>query len=163
VPADVAAGVPQTALAAVTAAWRSAQVDHVAVPLGIVSGIVGGLGYNRFSGVKPPEYLAFFGGRRFVPIISGLAGVALAGLLGASLGSINAGANAASQAALASGGVGLFIFGLLNRLLLVTGLHHILNNIAWFVLGDFHGTTGDLRRFFAGDPTAGAFMSGFSR
>jgi PTS system N-acetylglucosamine-specific IIC component len=59
--------------------------------------------------------------------------------------------------------VGLFIFGLLNRLLLVTGLHHILNNIAWFVLGDFHGTTGDLRRFFAGDPTAGAFMSGFSR
>jgi PTS system N-acetylglucosamine-specific IIC component len=61
VPADVAAGVPQTALAAVTAAWRSAQVDHVAVPLGIVSGIVGGLGYNRFSGVKPPEYLAFFG------------------------------------------------------------------------------------------------------
>jgi PTS system N-acetylglucosamine-specific IIC component len=62
---------------------------------------------------------------------------------------------------LASGGVGLFIFGLLNRLLLVTGLHHILNNIAWFVLGDFHGTTGDLRRFFAGDPTARAFMSGF--
>ena len=161
VPADVTAGVPRTALAAVTVAWRSAQLDHIAVPLGIVSGIVGGLGYNRFSGVKPPEYLAFFGGRRFVPIISGLAGVALAGLLGASLGSINAGANAASQAALASGGVGLFIFGLLNRLLLVTGLHHILNNIAWFVLGDFHGTTGDLRRFFAGDPTAGAFMSGF--
>ena len=50
---------------------------------------------------------------------------------------------------------------LLNRLLIVTGLHHILNNIAWFILGDYHGTTGDLKRFFAGDPTAGAFMSGF--
>ncbi len=161
VPADVVAGVAKTALPAVTAAWRSAQVDHVAVPLGIVSGIIGGIGYNRFSTVKPPEYLAFFGGRRFVPIISGVAGVALAGLLGASLASINAGANAASEAALASGGIGLFIFGTLNRLLLVTGLHHILNNIAWFVLGDYHGTTGDLRRFFAGDPTAGAFMSGF--
>jgi N-acetylglucosamine PTS system EIICBA or EIICB component len=49
----------------------------------------------------------------------------------------------------------------LNRLLLVTGLHHIINNIAWFVVGDFQGTTGDLRRFFAGDPSAGAFMSGF--
>ncbi|KPF54627.1 PTS N-acetyl-D-glucosamine transporter [Novosphingobium sp. AAP1] len=161
VPADVVAGVAKAALPAVTAAWRSAQVDHVAVPLGIVSGIIGGIGYNRFSTVKPPEYLAFFGGRRFVPIISGVAGVALAGLLGASLASINAGANAASEAALASGGIGLFIFGTLNRLLLVTGLHHILNNIAWFVLGDYHGTTGDLRRFFAGDPTAGAFMSGF--
>ncbi|MCW1988351.1 UNVERIFIED_ORG: PTS system N-acetylglucosamine-specific IIC component [Sphingomonas sp. R1F5B] len=161
VPADVVAGVAKAALPAVTAAWRSAQVDHVAVPLGIVSGIIGGIGYNRFSTVKPPEYLAFFGGRRFVPIISGVAGVALAGLLGASLASINAGANAASEAALASGGIGLFIFGTLNRLLLVTGLHHILNNIAWFVLGDYHGTTGDLRRFFAGDATAGAFMSGF--
>ena len=46
-------------------------------------------------------------------------------------------------------------------LLIVTGLHHILNNVAYFIVGDWHGTTGDLRRFFAGDPSAGAFMSGF--
>ena len=50
---------------------------------------------------------------------------------------------------------------MLNRLLIVTGLHHILNNIAWFIVGDYHGATGDLNRFFAGDPTAGAFMAGF--
>jgi PTS system N-acetylglucosamine-specific IIC component len=43
----------------------------------------------------------------------------------------------------------------------VTGLHHIINNIAWFLLGDYHGATGDMKRFFAGDPSAGAFMSGF--
>jgi len=49
----------------------------------------------------------------------------------------------------------------LNRVLIVTGLHHIINNIAWFLLGDFNGVTGDLKRFFAGDPSAGAFMSGF--
>ena len=49
---------------------------------------------------------------------------------------------------------------MLNRLLIVTGLHHILNNIAWFLLGDYGGVTGDLNRFFAGDPTAGAFMTG---
>jgi PTS system N-acetylglucosamine-specific IIC component len=60
-----------------------------------------------------------------------------------------------------SGNFGLFAYGVLNRLLIVTGLHHILNNIAWFIIGDFHGTTGDLKRFFAGDPTAGAFMAGF--
>jgi PTS system N-acetylglucosamine-specific IIC component len=45
--------------------------------------------------------------------------------------------------------------------LIVTGLHHILNNFAWFIVGDYHGATGDLKRYFAGDPTAGAFMSGF--
>ena len=50
---------------------------------------------------------------------------------------------------------------MLNRVLIVTGLHHILNNVAWFLLGDFDGVTGDLKRFFAGDPSAGAFMSGF--
>jgi len=161
VPADVGAGLADAVRPAVVAAWRHGQIDRVAVPLGIVSGIIGGLGYNRFSGVKPPEYLAFFGGRRFVPIVSGLAGVGLAGLVGSGLAALNAAVNAASGAVLASGWLGLFVYGLLNRLLLVTGLHHILNNIAWFVLGDYHGTTGDLRRFFAGDPAAGAFMSGF--
>jgi PTS system N-acetylglucosamine-specific IIC component len=45
--------------------------------------------------------------------------------------------------------------------LIVTGLHHIANNFAWFILGDYNGATGDLKRFFAGDPSAGAFMSGF--
>jgi len=49
----------------------------------------------------------------------------------------------------------------LNRVLIVTGLHHIINNIAWFLLGDYNGTTGDLKRFFAGDPSAGTFMAGF--
>lgn len=161
VPPEVAAGLPDAAKDAVSAAWRTARIDRISVPLGIVSGIVGGLGYNRFSGFRPPEYLAFFGGRRFVPIVSGLGGVIIAGAVGASFGWIDSAVDATSRAALASGSFGLFAYGALNRLLLVTGLHHILNNIAWFVLGDYHGTTGDLRRFFAGDPSAGAFMSGF--
>src|SRR5260370_24022016 len=67
----------------------------------------------------------------------------------------------ASHAILGAGSIGLFAYGLLNRILIVTGLHHILNNFAWFILGDYHGATGDLNRFFAGDPSAGAFMSGF--
>ena len=62
--------------------------------------------------------------------------------------------------------LGLFIYGLLNRILLVTGLHHILNSLVWFVFGSYPGpdgkaVTGDLHRFFAGDPTAGSFMTGF--
>jgi hypothetical protein len=161
VPADVAAAMPAAAKAALEGAWRDAQIARLAVPIGIISGIIGGVGYNRFSTVRPPDYLAFFGGRRFVPIVAGFCGVALAGLVGASFSAIDHGVDLLSRAALASGGVGLFVYGTLNRLLLVTGLHHILNNIAWFVLGDYHGATGDLRRFFAGDPNAGAFMSGY--
>lgn len=161
VPADVVAGVAEAARGAVQGAWRQGQIGRVAVPLGIVSGMIGGLGYNRFSGFRPPDFLAFFGGKRFVPIIAGACGVVLAALVGFSHDAINAGVDGASRAALGSGAFGLFAYGLLNRLLLVTGLHHILNNIAWFVLGDYHGVTGDLRRFFAGDPGAGAFMSGF--
>jgi hypothetical protein len=49
------------------------------VPVGIASGLIGGVFYNRFSTFKLPEYLAFFSGRRFVPIISGLAGLLIAG------------------------------------------------------------------------------------
>jgi N-acetylglucosamine PTS system EIICBA or EIICB component len=71
------------------------------------------------------------------------------------------GMDATSQAILGAGSLGLFAYGVLNRILIVTGLHHILNNFAWFIVGDYHGATGDLKRFFAGDPTAGAFMSGF--
>lgn len=59
------------------------------------------------------------------------------------------------------GALGVGIFGLLNRLLLPLGLHHILNNMVWMVFGEFAGKTGDMNRFFAGDPSAGAFMTGF--
>jgi PTS system N-acetylglucosamine-specific IIC component len=61
----------------------------------------------------------------------------------------------ASRAIVGSGELGLLVYGFLNRILIVTGLHHILNNIAWFVIGDFHGATGDLNRFFADDPPPG--------
>jgi PTS system N-acetylglucosamine-specific IIC component len=74
---------------------------------------------------------------------------------------VERGMDALSHAVIESGSIGLFIYGVLNRLLIVTGLHHILNNVAWFIVGDYHGVTGDLKRFMAGDPSAGAFMSGF--
>lgn len=161
VPADVLAGVPDAAQGLVTAAWKSAAIAKLQVPIGIAAGLIGGLFYNRFSTFKLPDYLAFFGGRRFVPIIAGVAGLAIALLLGTTYGAVNAGVDALSTGVVAAGGWGLFAFGVLNRLLLVTGLHHILNNVAYFVVGEYAGKTGDLSRFFAGDPTAGGFMSGF--
>ncbi|MFD1034474.1 N-acetylglucosamine-specific PTS transporter subunit IIBC [Sphingomonas hankookensis] len=161
VPADVTAGFNEATAATLSAAWKVKAFAKLDVPIGIVSGLIGGSFYNRFATIKVPEYLAFFGGRRFVPIVSGLAGIAIAVVVGLSFSGISAALDLTSRGLVASGSIGLFGFGLLNRLLLVTGLHHILNNVAWFVLGDFNGTTGDLRRFFAGDPTAGAFMAGY--
>jgi N-acetylglucosamine-specific phosphotransferase system IIBC component len=161
VPADATAGLTGGAVDLASAAWRTKAVARLDVPVGILSGLVGGLFYNRFSTIKLPEYLAFFGGRRFVPIVSGLAGLLLAAIVGLGFGALSTGIDQLSFAIARSGAIGLFLFGLLNRLLLVTGLHHLINNIAWFVIGDYHGSTGDLRRFFAGDPTAGDFMAGF--
>jgi PTS system N-acetylglucosamine-specific IIC component len=131
------------------------------IPVGLLSGIIAGVGYNRFSDITLPSYLSFFGGRRFVPIVSGLAGLILGAVLGYAWPFLERAMDATSHAILGAGSFGLFAYGVLNRLLIVTGLHHILNNFAWFIVGDYHGATGDLKRFFAGDPTAGAFMSGF--
>jgi PTS system N-acetylglucosamine-specific IIC component len=143
------------------AAWKVKQLAKLSVPAGILSGVTAGMLYNRFSDIKLPEYLAFFGGRRFVPIVAGAAGLVGALLFGLGFPYLESGIDQLSRWVVESGNFGLFAYGFLNRLLIVTGLHHILNNIAWFIIGAFHGTTGDLKRFFAGDPAAGAFMAGF--
>jgi N-acetylglucosamine PTS system EIICBA or EIICB component len=143
------------------AAWQAKEIAKLSVPAGILSGITAGLLYNRFANIKLPDYLAFFAGRRFVPIVAGLAGILGAVLFGYGFPWFEGGVDTLSRWVVGAGPVGLFVYGTLNRLLLITGLHHILNNIAWFLLGDFHGATGDLKRFFAGDPTAGSFMAGF--
>jgi PTS system N-acetylglucosamine-specific IIC component len=143
------------------AAWRAKEIAKLSVPAGIFSGIAAGLLYNRFSNIKLPDYLAFFGGRRFVPIAAGFVGLVGAAAFGFGFPWFEAGVDNLSRWVVGAGAIGLFLYGFLNRILLVTGLHHILNNLAWFLLGDFHGKTGDLNRFFAGDPTAGSFMAGF--
>src|SRR6202795_2337135 len=137
------------------------SLAKLSIPVGLLSGVIAGVAYNRYSNITLPSYLSFFGGRRFVPIVSGVAGLLLAALVGYAWPFLERGMDATSQAILGAGSLGLFAYGVLNRILIVTGLHHILNNFAWFILGDYHGATGDLKRFFAGDPTAGAFMSGF--
>ena len=143
------------------AAYKDAAVAKMSVPVGLSCGIMSGMFYNRFADIRLPNYLAFFAGKRFVPIVSGFGAFGLAAAFGFGWPGLEAGMNALSEGVVAAGGGGLFVYGVLNRLLIITGLHHILNNIAWFIVGDFEGVTGDLRRFFAGDPQAGAFMTGF--
>ena len=149
------------AAALAAAANKARQLGRLSVPAGIVSGVIGGWLYNRYGGIQLPPYLAFFGGRRFVPIASGVVGLPMAFLFGHGFPLLQGGMNVLSQSVVRSGELGLFVYGVLNRILIVTGLHHILNNVAWQLLGEYHGVTGDLNRFFKGDPTAGAFMTGF--
>lgn len=150
-----------TAGTGVIAQLDAKAVSKLSVPIGILCGIASGALYNRYYDIKLPDYLAFFGGRRFVPIAAGFAALLIAGAFGLAWPGLVAGMDAVTRAVVEAGGLGLFVYGVLNRLLIVTGLHHILNNVAWFILGEFAGKTGDLNRFFAGDPSAGAFMSGF--
>jgi N-acetylglucosamine PTS system EIICBA or EIICB component len=161
VPPDVLAGLSEQGRELAAAAFKDRQLGKLSVPAGILSGVVAGWLYNRYHDIKLPDYLAFFGGRRFIPIASGFCGLAGAAAFGLGWPILETGMNTMSRAVLDAGEIGLFAYGLLNRVLIVTGLHHIANNIAWFLLGDFNGITGDLNRFFAGDPEAGIFMAGF--
>lgn len=136
---------------------------------GIIVGVTAGLLYNKYKNIKLPSYLAFFGGRRFVPIVTGAACLVIAGAAYFIWPPIGRVIGAFGDWTITSGNIGLFFYGLANRLLIPLGLHHILNNLVWFQFGDFMTVQngidtvvhGDLTRFFAKDPEAGAFMAGF--
>ena len=134
---------------------------------GIVIGLTAALLYQRYYRIKLPPYLAFFGGRRFVPIVTAGASVLIAvvgalvypafdWLINEQIGGFVTGSTI----------LGAFIFGTLNRLLLPIGLHHLLNSLPWFQFGEYttadgNVAHGDIFRFLAGDPTAGTFLTGF--
>ena len=161
VPADVTAGVDAAYTDLKVNAWKARELGKLSVPMGILCGLLGGWLYNKYNNIRLPSYLAFFAGRRFVPIVTGCAGLGLAFAFGFGWPVLESGMDQVSQGVVSSGSFGLFAYGVLNRILIVTGLHHIINNLAWFLIGDYGGVTGDLKRFFAGDPSAGFFMSGF--
>ena len=148
------------------------QIDkdlNMGVFIGIIIGIMAGTLYNRFHTIKLPEFLGFFGGKRFVPIITALLAIVVGVLAGYFWHYAQGAIDTFSHAIIGLNEVGTFIYGTLNRLLIPLGLHHILNSLFWFQLGDYTYmkdgvevvANGDLHRFFAGDPTAGIYMSGF--
>lgn len=134
---------------------------NMAVLGGILAGVIGGLLYNRFYDIKLPDWLGFFSGRRFVPIVTAATMVILAGIFGHTWIFVQNFIDLIGQWIINAGAVGVGVFGFLNRLLIPLGLHHVLNSLVWFVFGEYNGVTGDLSRFFAGDPNAGIFMAGF--
>ena len=170
VPASIKGGITQytapSAGAPGVASINMGASNPTYVLGGITVGIITALLFQKYYRVKLPPYLAFFGGRRFVPIVTAATCVILGVALAFVWIPVSAGINWLGNEAIKSGAVGAGIFGVVNRGLLPFGLHHIVNSVAWFTLGDYTDATGklvhgDLNRFFAGDRSAGQFMTGF--
>ena len=133
---------------------------------GIVMGLTSAFLWQRYHRIKLPDYLAFFGGRRFVPIITSFAAIVISVLMSFVYKGFDSGITNLGEWVTDNDVIGGFVYGTLNRLLIPLGLHHILNNPPWFVFGSFTDSAGavwhgDINRFLNGDPTAGAFMTGF--
>ena len=128
--------------------------------IGIMSGIVGATCYNRFSGTKLPDFLAFFSGKRSVAIVTALISIVLAAILFFVWPLIYNALVLLGESVISLGAVGAGIYAFLNRLLIPIGMHHALNAVFWF---DVAGIS-DLTKFWAGTGTygvTGMYMTGF--
>ena len=133
---------------------------------GIVMGLLSAILWQRFYRTKLPDYLGFFNGRRLVPILTAVTGLVVGVLMAFLYPAFNSALTWVGESVAENSVVGGGIYGMANRLLIPTGLHHILNSTVWFLVGDYQNASGelvrgDLNRFFAGDPSAGIFMTGF--
>lgn len=139
--------------------------EEPVINYGVLAGIVMGLTtawlWQKFHRTTLPDWLGFFAGRRLVPILTSFAAIVIGVVMALIYPFFNTGLTAVGNAVADNTVVGSGIYGTLNRLLIPLGLHHILNSIVWFIIGDYNGVHGDLNRFFAGDPSAGVFMTGF--
>lgn len=133
---------------------------------GIIVGCISAYLYKKYHNIKLPDWLGFFGGKRFVPMITAVTMVVVGLVFGLIWGPVQSVLDTFGNWVTSLGGVGSAIHIVANRLLVPFGLHHIINSIVWFQIGDFTNAAGevihgDLHRFFAGDKTAGMFMTGF--
>ncbi|MDO5735339.1 MAG: glucose PTS transporter subunit IIA [Propionibacteriaceae bacterium] len=146
------------------AAGNQAMIDY-SVLAGILIGLITAFLFDKYHTIQLPDYLGFFGGRRFVPIVVSLAALFLGIALSYFYPLFNSGLTSVGAFIGGSGAVGAFVYGVVNRMLIPLGLHHIVNTYIWFVYGDFNTgsnvVTGELTRFAAGDPSAGLLTAGF--
>lgn len=97
--------------------------------MGVFGGIIVGLGtaalHNRFYKIELPQVLSFFGGTRFVPIISALVYTLVGILMFFVWPIVQSGINAVGEVVLNSGYAGTWVYGFMERLLIPFGLHHV--------------------------------------
>ncbi|WP_353065361.1 N-acetylglucosamine-specific PTS transporter subunit IIBC [Arcanobacterium hippocoleae] len=132
--------------------WNShgwAAINDKNVLIGILVGILAAWVYNRFHRAKLPDFLAFFSGRRLVPILTSIFAIALAGILYLVWPIVYGVLFSFGQWLYGLGAIGAGLYGVANRLLIPTGLHHALNQIFWFdVIG-----IDDIGKFLKGGET----------
>lgn len=114
--------------------------------IGILAGLIAAAMYNRFSQVQLPMALSFFSGKRLVPIMSALAMLVISGVLLFIWPSVYDVLVAFGTGISRLGFVGAGLYGLFNRLLIPTGLHHALNSVFWFDVAGIN----DIGNFLAG-------------
>jgi len=99
---------------------------------GVIAGLLTATIHNRFYTTQLPTAISFFGGRRFVPIVTVLVLPLVGVLLAAIWPTIGAGIAWVGELIGKSGQYGAFLYGTSERLLIPTGLHHILNETVRF-------------------------------
>ena len=128
--------------------------------IGILSGLIAAEMYNRFSHVQLPQALAFFSGKRLVPIMSAVAMIIASAILFFVWPVIFTALVSFGTAISKLGWVGAGLYGFFNRLLIPTGLHHALNSVFWFDVAGIN----DIGNFWAGTGTkgiTGMYQAGF--
>ena len=135
---------------------------------GILIGLIAALLFNRYYRIQLPPYLGFFAGKRFVPIVVSFAAIGLAAVLAVIWPPIGAAIrDFGDWAAYGNPAAAVTIYGVVERMLLPFGLHHIWNVPFFFEVGTFvNPETGEtvhgvLSRFFAGDYEAAILGGGF--
>ena len=110
---------------------------------GIISGAIAAYMFNRFYRIKLPEYLGFFAGKRFVPIISGLAAIFTGVVLSFIWPPIGTAIQTFSQwAAYQNPVVAFGIYGFIERCPVPFGLHHIWNVPFQMQIGEYTNAAG---------------------
>ena len=134
---------------------------------GMIMGGVAAALFNKFNRIELPQFLGFFGGKRFVPIVTGFAAIILGAVFTYVWAPVQMALNAFSfWATQGSPTLAVFIYALVERALIPFGLHHIWNAPWFFQMGSFTNAAGvvshgDINRFMAGDPTAGILAGGY--
>ena len=100
--------------------------------IGILAAVIGAACYNKFKDTQLPDWLAFFSGKRFVAIATGLISIVASVVLLFVWPLIFGALVALGKGIVGMDGIGAGIYAFLNRLLIPTGLHHALNNVFWF-------------------------------
>ena len=134
---------------------------------GIIIGAIAASLFNRYFRIQLPSYLGFFAGKRFVPIITGVAAIVAGVVLSFVWQPVQSGIDIFSHwAAENDPRLAATVYGFVERLLIPFGLHHIWNVPFFFEIGSYTDAAGkvvhgDINRFFAGDSTAGILSGAF--